>query len=159
MQWTPYVTVAAVIERDERFLMVEEEIEGRVVFNQPAGHLERGETLIEAARREVLEETAWHFHPESVVGLYLYAPPASERSYLRVCFRGRCGDHEPARQLDKEILRAPWLSRGDLLAQRDRLRTPLVLRCIDDYRAGHSYPLGLLNHAIAERLETPGGEP
>lgn len=148
MQWTPYVTVAAVIEREGRFLMVEEEIEGRIVFNQPAGHLEHGETLVDAARREVLEETAWHFRPQAVVGLYLYAPPASERSYLRVCFRGVCEDHEPERGLDKGILRAPWLSREDLLAERERLRTPLVLRCIDDYRAGRTFPLELLNDAI-----------
>ena len=156
MQWTPYVTVAAVIERDERFLMVEEAIEGRVVFNQPAGHLERDESLVEAARREVLEETAWHFRPEAVVGLYLYAPHASERSYLRVCFCGSCEDHRPERGLDKEILRAPWLSREELLAQRERLRTPMVLRCIDDYRAGHAFPLDLLKDALAERLGTPG---
>lgn len=155
MQWTPYVTVAAIIEREGRFLMVEEEIDGRVVINQPAGHLERGESLAEAARREVLEETAWHFRPQAVVGVYLYAPSGSERSYLRVCFLGVCDAHEPARALDKEILRAPWLSRDELLAQRERLRTPLVLRCIDDYRAGRSFPLDLLNDAIDDSLRAP----
>lgn len=139
------MSVAAVVERDGQFLTVEEANNGGpMVFNQPAGHLEPGETLIEAVRREVLEETAYWFEPRGIVGLYLYTNPSSHITYLRVCFYGACSGHDETRALDPEIVRAVWLTRDELTGLEDRLRTPLVLRCLDDYLAGRRYPLTLI---------------
>lgn len=136
--------VAAVVEREGRFLLVEEVAEGRVVLNQPAGHLERAETLAEAVRREVLEETGRHFEPEGIVGVYLYQRPGLDQAYLRVCFCGRASEQDPTRPLDAEILRTVWLSREELEAGRERLRSPLVRACVEDYLAGRRYGLELL---------------
>jgi 8-oxo-dGTP pyrophosphatase MutT (NUDIX family) len=151
MIWTPHVTVAAVAERDGRFLMVEEESDGEVVFNQPAGHLDRGESLIQAVVREALEETAWDFRPEAVVGIYLWTHPARSVSYLRVAFCGDCVGQQAARPLDRGILRAVWLSRQELAQAHARLRSPMVLRTVDDYLAGRRYPLCLLSHLDGHR--------
>jgi len=150
MQWKPHATVAAIIEREDRFLLVEEEADGRLVFNQPAGHLERDESLITAVCREVLEETAHRFEPCGLVGIYLYPhpDPASDITYLRVCFHGVSRSHDARQPLDDGILRTVWLSRDELAGQPERLRSPMVLRCIDDYLAGRRYPLELLNHCI-----------
>jgi len=145
MIWKPHATVAAVIEREGRFLMVEEDSEGAIVYNQPAGHLDPHESLIEAAIRETREETAWGFQPEAIVGIYRWLHEPTERTYLRVCFTGQCHDHRPEQALDDGILQALWLSRDELLAREDKLRSPLVMRCIDDYLAGHRYPLQILN--------------
>lgn len=144
MIWKPHVTVAALIERDGRFLIVEEEADGSVVYNQPAGHLDEGEGLIEAVRRETLEETAWHFDPECVVGIYRWISPANHHTYLRVCFAGSCTQHEPERRLDEGILRAVWMTHAELVARSKQLRSPMVLRCVEDYLAGARYPLALL---------------
>jgi 8-oxo-dGTP pyrophosphatase MutT (NUDIX family) len=146
MHWTPYVVVTAIIERDGRFLMVEEEVEDRLVINQPAGHLEQGETLFQAVKREVLEETAWHIEPESLVGLYLYAKPHTDLAFLRVCFRGTLLKHEPDRPLSEGIMRVLWLSREEIFAAQNRHRSPLVMRCVDDYLAGKRFPLEVLYH-------------
>ena len=146
MQWKPNVTVAAIAERDGRFLVVEENADDRIVFNQPAGHLERNETLIEAVKREVMEETAWEFEPKSIVGIYMYPNPHNDIIYLRVCFYGDCKQHFPERMLDDEIIDAVWLSREELEESCDKLRSPMVLNCIDDHLAGKHYPLELLNH-------------
>jgi len=137
----PEVTVAAVVERDGRFLIVEERIGGRLVLNQPAGHLEDAETLIEAAVREAREETAWRFNPEAMVGTYLWRNPANGRSYLRFAFCGTVDDHQPRQPLDKGIERAIWLSHEQLRVQPHRLRSPLVLRCVEDYLLGNRQPL------------------
>lgn len=145
MECRPHVTVCAVVERDGCYLMVEELIEGRAVFNQPAGHLDEDESLHDAVVREMLEETGWGFEPEQLVGVYLWKA-ASGRTFLRVAFHGRLLDHDPARPLDDGILRTLWLSRAELAADPARLRTPLVLRCIDDHRAGRRHPLDLLAH-------------
>jgi ADP-ribose pyrophosphatase YjhB (NUDIX family) len=147
MVWTPRVTVAAIVERDGRFLLVEELAEGRLVLNQPAGHLEHGESLIDACRRETLEETGWQVEPESVVGLYRRVEPTSGITTLRVCFSARAVEHYPDQPLDTGIERAVWLDRGQLAACADRHRTQLVLRCLDDYLAGARHPLSLLAHA------------
>lgn len=144
MPWKPHVTVAAVVERNGRFLIVEEVSDGQQVYNQPAGHLDEGESLIKAAVRETREETAWSFSPEALVGIYRWHNPDSNRTYLRVCFTGQCTSHDPSQPLDAGILRAAWLSRAELSAS-GRLRSPLVLRCIDDYLAGTRYPLSLLS--------------
>jgi len=148
MRWTPFVTVAAIAQRGDQFLVVEERADGALVFNQPAGHVERDETLVEAVRREVLEETGWDFEPQSVVGVYLYTSPQPDVSYLRVCFAGQCLLHHPDRPLDEGIVHAPWMSRDQLVREQARLRSPLVLRCIDDYLAGRNHPISLLTHIL-----------
>jgi ADP-ribose pyrophosphatase YjhB (NUDIX family) len=145
MGWKPHVTVSAVAERDGRFLMVEELVEDRAMFNQPAGHLDEDESLVEAVMREVLEETAWEFVPEHVTGLYLWKS-RSGRTFLRINFFGHCLRHHPDRGLDDGILRAAWMSRAELVAAGDRLRSPMVLRCLDDHLAGRRYPLDVLTH-------------
>jgi ADP-ribose pyrophosphatase YjhB (NUDIX family) len=144
--------VAAVIERSGQFLLVEEEDEGRIVFNQPAGHLEPNESLVEGCAREVLEESAWHFLPRELVGIYRWSKPASASgagvTYLRFAFCGELGGHEAGRQLDAGIVRAVWLSLEEIRASRERHRSPLVLRCVDDYLAGRRYPLGILSEHV-----------
>lgn len=148
MDARPSVTVAAVIERGGRFLLVEEEDEGRVVYNQPAGHLEEQESLVEGCRREVLEESAWHFQPRELVGIYRWRKPDSAAgagvTYLRFAFCGDLGEHESGRRLDAGIVRAVWLDADEIRALRARHRSPLVLRCVEDYLAGRRYPLDAL---------------
>lgn len=143
-RWKPNVTVAAVVERGERFLMVEEEAGGRIVYNQPAGHLEKGESLVTAAVRETLEETAWRVRPVALVGLYQWTSRRNDRSFLRVCFAADPLAHEDDRALDSGIRRACWFSRDELAERFDRLRSPMVLRSVDDYVAGRRFPLELL---------------
>lgn len=148
MQWKPNVTVAAIAQHKNKFLVVEEEENKQIVFNQPAGHLEKNETFIEAVTREVLEETAWEFRPESLTGIYLYHNTVVNITYLRVCFYGTCLQHYPDRVLDTGILGTHWLDRQELEAIRDRLRSKMVLRCIDDFLAGNRYPLEILNYYL-----------
>jgi 8-oxo-dGTP pyrophosphatase MutT (NUDIX family) len=148
MVWKPDVTVAAVVERDGRFLVVEERASGRVVINQPAGHLESGETFLEAVSRETLEETGWVFVPDAVIGVYVWQPEHLTRTFLRVAFSGTLGAHDPERPLDHGILRTRWMDRAQLLGSQARLRSPLVQRCVDDYLAGTRYPLALLSHLL-----------
>lgn len=144
--WKPAVTIAAVIERDGRFLLVEERDGSGLVLNQPAGHWEEGETLQAACVRETLEESAYEFYPTALVGIYRWRPPACETTYLRFAFAGRVGDHLPARTLDAGIVRAVWLSPDEIRASLGRHRSPLVLRCIEDYVAGSRFSLDLLTH-------------
>lgn len=138
--------VASIVERQGRFLVVEERVAGALVLNQPAGHWERGETLIEAARREALEETGWDIEPTHVLGLYHFDPPDLDYGFLRVAFVARGLQERPGHVLDEGIERALWLTRDELAACRARHRSPMLLRCIDDYLAGHRYPLELLTH-------------
>jgi 8-oxo-dGTP pyrophosphatase MutT (NUDIX family) len=149
MVWKPDVTVAAVAERDGRFLFVEERASGRVVINQPAGHLEDGETFLDAVVRETLEETAWQFRPTAIVGVYVWRPQHQSRTFLRVAFAGELDAHDPSRPLDHGILRTRWLARAELAQPRLRLRSPLVAQCVDDYLAGVRHPLSLIRHLIA----------
>lgn len=140
------VTVAAIVERGGKFLMVEERSAGTLVLNQPAGHLEQGESLLAAVKREALEETGHRFEPEHVVGFYLWHSPESATTYLRVGF---CGSVEPSADvaaLDEGIVALHWLSRTQLAHRSQQLRSPMVLRCIDDYLAGQRYPLDCLTY-------------
>lgn len=138
------MTVAALIESEGRFLMVQERISGQSVFNQPAGHLEDNETLIEAVIRETREETAWTFEPESVTGIYCWRHPDKDKTFIRVSFAGKGVFHDPACTLDSDIERALWMTPAELRQQPDKLRSPMVLRSIEDYLAGASWPLSLL---------------
>jgi len=146
MIWKPNVTVAAVIERDGKFLLVEEETSQGLRFNQPAGHLEAAESLQVAVAREVLEESAYHFVPLNLLGIYRWHSSESDTTYLRFAFSGNITGHEPDRQLDDGILRALWLTPDEIRATQALHRSPLILRCVEDYLAGNRYPLDLLVH-------------
>ena len=144
MVWKPDVTVAAVVERDGRFLLVEEETSEGIRLNQPAGHLEPNESIVDAVVRETLEETAYDFEPAQLTGIYRWSKPGSELSYLRFAFAGHLGEHRPERPLDTGILRTVWLTRDEILASTERLRSPLVIRCIEDYLSGKRYAVDVL---------------
>jgi 8-oxo-dGTP pyrophosphatase MutT (NUDIX family) len=155
MTWRPDLTVAAVVQREGRFLIVEERINGATVFNQPAGHVEDRESVIDAVIRETLEETAWHFTPRHFLGLYLWRNEDNGRSTVRIALSGDVTTHEPSRRLDHGILAAHWLTRDELVARASKLRSPLVLRCIDDYLAGRRHELDALNHLEAPAVARP----
>jgi 8-oxo-dGTP pyrophosphatase MutT (NUDIX family) len=144
--WKPNVTVAALIEREGRFLLVEEETDDGLRFNQPAGHLDEGESLPAACAREAMEETAWSFAPTALVGIYQWPRPQRDITYLRFAFAGDLGAHEEGRVLDDGILRAVWMTPDEIRATADRHRSPLVWQCVSDYLAGRRFPLDLLRH-------------
>ena len=146
MVWKPNVTVAAVVQRDGKFLLVEEETESGLAFNQPAGHLEAGEALVDAVVREALEETAYHFKPTHLLGIYNWKHPTKDVTYLRFAFAGELRGWEADRKLDDGIVGARWLTLDEVEATRERHRSPLILRCIEDLVAGKRYPLDLLVH-------------
>jgi len=141
------VTVAAIIEREEKFLIVEELVGGRRVFNQPAGHLESGESLEAAAVREVLEETGHEFRPEALLGFFLWQQN-ERRSFLRVAFIGSAQPPQGEHELDEGIIAAHWLSRSELARFGNRLRSPMVLHCVDRYLEGRRYPLGAIHDLL-----------
>lgn len=141
-----HVTVAAVVERDGRYLFVEESIGGSTVLNQPAGHWEAGETLVEAMVRETLEETGWSVAPIDVLGLYEYQPRELAYGFVRVAFRARPVSHDASRKLDAGIERAVWLTPEELAAQAHRHRSPMVARCVSDAMSGRSMPLDVIAH-------------
>jgi 8-oxo-dGTP pyrophosphatase MutT (NUDIX family) len=140
----PVATVAALVARDERFLVVEEDTPQGLRINQPAGHLEAGESLAAGAVRETLEETGYRITPTALVGIYRWQSPESGATFIRFAFAADIDAHERDRPLDEGIVRALWLSYDELLASRPRHRSPLVLRCVDDYRAGRRRPLDLV---------------
>lgn len=146
MIWKPNVTVAAVIEQDGKFLLVEENTEDGVRFNQPAGHWEPDETLVEGTAREALEETAYHFSPQWLQGVYRWRHPRKDVTYLRFAYGGAVTGFDAQRALDEGIIRAVWLSLEEIRACAERHRSPLVLRCVEDYLAGRRYPLELVTH-------------
>lgn len=146
MIWKPHTTVAAIIERDGKFLLVEEETDDGVRFNQPAGHLEDGETLIDAVIRETREETAYEFTPESLLGIYHWQHPSKHITYLRFAFTGDAGAHDPSLKLDNGILRAVWMSEAEIRETQNMHRSPQVLLCIDHYLAGQRLPLNAITH-------------
>lgn len=148
MDWQPHITVATIVEDKGRFLMVEESKGGRHVLNQPAGHLDPNETLIEAAVRETLEETGWDVEPTGVLGIYLYTAPSNGVTYQRVCFIATALRHHPDYQLDDGIVGAKWLTREELIAQREHWRSELIMRCIDDYLDGKRFGLELIRPSL-----------
>ncbi|GFO72245.1 hypothetical protein BJAS_P2319 [Bathymodiolus japonicus methanotrophic gill symbiont] len=148
MLWKPHVTVAAIIEREGRFLLVEEHTANGLAYNQPAGHLEAGESLMHAVKREVNEETAWQFTPEYIISIQLWRKTPESPSFLRVCFAGSCHDHEPQQPLDDGIIATHWLTRDEVVAKTSQLRSLLVLTTIDQYLQGEHYPLALLKTFI-----------
>jgi len=143
--WRPSVTVAAIIEREGRFLFVEEDADGRRVLNQPAGHLDPGESLVAACAREALEETAHRFAPRALVGVYRWHYAAKDVTFLRFCFSGEILSVERDRKLDAEIVRLHWLTLEELKKRKGEHRSPLVQKCVEDYLAGRRYPLEVLS--------------
>ncbi|QEY14802.1 NUDIX hydrolase [Cellvibrio sp. KY-GH-1] len=144
MTWAPHVTVATIIERDNRYLMVYEESDGKKVYNQPAGHLDPNETLLDAAIRETLEETGWAIQLTGVVGVNLYTAPSNGITYFRTTFIGEAISHDAKRPLDTGIIEAVWLSYEELLERKEQLRSPMTLQIIEDYRAGRRFPLSVV---------------
>lgn len=147
--WQPDVTVACVVVRDGRLLVVEEQVRGRLVLNQPAGHLEPDESLVEAARRETLEETGWHVEPTAFIGAYQWKSPAQGpeepgRHYLRMAFAAEPLRHDPSRTLDEGIVQALWMTPAELKAAAARHRSPLVWRVAEDFLAGRRHALAAL---------------
>lgn len=147
-RWKPSVTVAAVIERDGRYLLIEEHTPEGLRLNNPAGHLDPGESPAEGVARETLEETAHTFAPVALVGVYLArfqrAATGEDITYLRFAFCGELGEREPGRALDTGIVRTLWMTPDEVRASAERHRSPLVLRCIEDHIAGRRYPLDLV---------------
>ena len=146
MIWKPNVTVAGVIEQDGKFLLVEEDTADGLLFNQPAGHLEQGESLLAAVTREVREETAYAFTPTGLLGVYHWQHPKKDITYLRFAFVGEITGHDPKQKLDTGILRACWLTPDEIRNSADRHRSPQVLTCVEHYLAGQRFPLSVLTH-------------
>lgn len=148
MQWKPNTTVAAMIVQDGKFLLVEEATDRGNRYNQPAGHLEDAETLLQGVIREVREETAYGFVPQALLGIYHWRQPHNGITYLRFCFIGKAEDHRPEIGLDEGIIRAIWLSLEDVRAldAQQLTRSPQVLQCIEDYLSGQYFPLSVLTH-------------
>lgn len=148
-RWKPSVTVAAIIERDGRYLLVEEHTPEGLRLNNPAGHLDPGEGPEQGVAREALEETAFTFTPTALVGVYLSrfqrASTGEDITYLRFAYCGDLGAFDPARTLDTGIVRTVWMSPDEVRASADRHRSPLVLRCIEDHRAGQRFPLATVH--------------
>jgi phosphatase NudJ len=148
-RWRPSVTVAAIVERDGRFLLVEEETAEGLKLNNPAGHLDPGESPAEGCARETLEETAHDFTPTALVGIYLSrfvrAASGEDVTYFRIAFSGELGAHDTTRKLDQGILRTLWLTPDEMRASAARHRSPLVLRCMEDYLAGRRLPLSAIH--------------
>lgn len=146
MIWKPNVTVAAIIERDGKFLLVEEETAEGVMFNQPAGHLEENESLLDAVVREAWEETAHRFEPTALLGVYHWKHPRKDVTFLRFAFIGNVSGHDPQQPLDQGILRTCWLAPEEVRDRAERLRSPQVLSCIEHYLEGRRYPLSVITH-------------
>ena len=144
--WQPDVTVATVVVADGRLLCVEERVNGQLVLNQPAGHLEPDESLLEAALRETREETGWDVRLTAFLGAYQWKAPETNRHYLRFAFAAEPERHDPSRTLDEGIVQALWLTPDELLAARDRHRSPMVWKVVADHLAGHRSPLSVLQH-------------
>jgi len=148
MRWNPHVTVATVVSRNDQFLCVEEHSHSGAVINQPAGHWEDRETLIEAAQRETLEETGWHIAISHLCGIYQWRHPEKGETFLRFCFAGECLHQDPTAALDPAIIAVHWFSREQLLQRQSAWRSPMVLHCIDDYLNENHYPLNFIHSLL-----------
>jgi len=148
MIWKPNVTVASIVELDGKFLMVEEESPSGPVLNQPAGHLELNESMEGAVVRETLEETGYRFTPEAIVGSYLWHNGDNETTYYRTTYLGTVCDKAIATELDEGIIRALWMTHDEVLANKDRLRSPVILESLNDYLMGKKYPLDIIKSYI-----------
>ncbi len=146
MVWKPHVTVAAIIEREQRFLMVEEFTPHGLQFNQPAGHLEDNESLLQAVVRETLEETAYQFEPQAFLGIYHWKHEHNDTTYLRFAYIGCVSNHQPLLALDEGIIRAVWMTIDEIRSKQQLLRSPQVLFCIEDYLRGQHFPLSVVTH-------------
>lgn len=146
MQWMPHATVAAIVEENGKFLLVEEITDRGNRFNQPAGHLEDNETLIEAVIRETLEETAYSFKPESLLGIYHWQHEHNATTYLRFAYIGSVYNHQPNLALDEGIVRTVWMSAEEMRNNAALMRSPQVLRCVEDYLSGQQFPLSVVTH-------------
>lgn len=142
-RWTPHSTVATVVEQDGKFLMIEEISSGQRVINQPAGHIESGETILDAARRETMEEAGWSVTPTELVGLYVYTAPSNGVTYHRYCFAATADQHHPDSPLDTGIIGPRWMTLEEL-RQCPNLRSSMVLSCVEDYLTGRRYPLNVI---------------
>jgi len=158
IRWKPSVTVAALMERDGKFLLVEEHTDSGLKLNNPAGHLDPGESPADGCAREALEETAHHFKPTALVGIYLSRfrkkATGEDITYMRFAFCGTVGEEVPGMALDEGIVRALWMTPEEIRANAHRHRSPLLLRCLDDYLAGKRYPLDMI-YTDETVLQTP----
>ena len=145
-QFKPNTTVAAIVEQDGKFLLVEEKTDRGNRYNQPAGHLEDNETLIQAVIRETIEEAAYEFTPEALLGVYLWKHNHNDTTYLRFAFIGKVGVHYPLQELDDGIVQAVWMSIDEMHDKANLMRSPQVLTCVEDYLAGKRYPLQVVTH-------------
>ncbi|HSI42726.1 MAG TPA: NUDIX hydrolase [Methylotenera sp.] len=145
-QWMPHATVAAIVERDGKFLLVEENTDRGNRFNQPAGHLEDNETIVEAVIRETLEETAYTFEPKSLLGIYHWKHEHNGTTYLRFAFIGSVSNHQPERALDDGIIRTVWMNIDEIRSKAHLMRSPQVITCIEDYSNGKAFPLSVLTY-------------
>lgn len=146
MTWKPNVTVAAIVEQDGKFLLVEEQVRGDILLNQPAGHLEPDESIIQGAIRETLEETGYTFTPQWMTGIYRWHSRVDNITFLRFAFTGSVSDHDPERALDAGILRAAWFGPDEIRKMAYRHRSPLVMKCVEDHLAGKRYSMEILTH-------------
>ncbi len=146
MIWKPNTTVAAIVEQDGKFLLVEEDTADGLRINQPAGHLENNETLLEGVVREANEETAYCFTPQHLLGVYHWKHPEKDITYLRFAFIGSASNHQPQQKLDDGIIRAVWMTHDELKACQKIHRSPQVLRCVEDYLSGQKFPLSVVTH-------------
>ena len=144
MRWLPHLTVACIVEKQDKLLFVEEYSQGKPVLNQPAGHIEENESLEQAAIRETLEESACLVEPTSILGIYSHHSTENDITYFRVCFRAKLLEEFPDQTLDSDIIRTHWLAPEIALAEQKRFRSPLVKSCIEDYVNNKSYPLSLI---------------
>jgi 8-oxo-dGTP pyrophosphatase MutT (NUDIX family) len=145
-QWMPHATVAAIVEQDGKFLLVEESTDRGNRFNQPAGHLEDNESLLQAVVRETLEETAYQFEPQALLGIYHWKHEHNDTTYLRFAYIGSVSNHQPLLALDEGIIRAVWMTIDEIRSKHLLLRSPQVLSCVEDYLRGQKFPLSVVTH-------------
>lgn len=150
-EWQPHVTVATVVERNGRFLFVEESVNDELVINQPAGHWEAGETLLEAAIRETYEETGWRVELTGLLGIYEHQPAELDYAFLRICFSARPIEHDPAHVMEAGIKRWFWMDQHELRGEIFRHRSPMVQQSVEDYWTSTRYPLKIVNHLTPRR--------